>query len=63
VTLEPGTVVVRVAQPLGVVAMYLLDPESDDGVVDWDIGARAAARGHGIVRLARAVPTRPEPAR
>jgi hypothetical protein len=63
VTLEPGTVVVRVAQPLGVVAMYLLDPESDDGVVTWDIGGRAAGRGHGIVRLARAIPTRPEATR
>ncbi len=52
--LPAGTVIVRVAQPLGVLAMYLLEPESDDGLVAWDIGLRSA-RTPGtapIVRLA-----------
>ena len=36
-TLAAGTYIVRVGQPLGVVAMYLLEPESDDGLVTWNI--------------------------
>jgi hypothetical protein len=34
-TLPAGTVVVDVAQPLGRLAFYLLEPRSDDGLVDW----------------------------
>lgn len=56
VRLPAGTVIVPVAQPLGVVAMYLLEPESDDGVVNWDVGGRVTGGGGvpAIVRLARA---------
>lgn len=56
VTLPAGTVIVPAAQPLGVVAMYLLEPESDDGVVNWDVGARVSAPGTvpAVVRLAAA---------
>ena len=36
-TLPAGTVVVRTAQPLGVLAVYLLEPSSDDGFVDWNV--------------------------
>jgi zinc carboxypeptidase len=59
ITLAPGTWIVRTAQPLGVLVMYLLEPESDDGVVTWDIGGRAArtAGTAPIVRLA--VPVAP----
>lgn len=35
-TLAPGTIVVRLAQPLGRLAAYLLEPESDDGLVNWN---------------------------
>ena len=35
-TLPTGTIVVRLAQPLGRLAAYLLEPESDDGLVDWN---------------------------
>ena len=52
VRLEPGTFVIRLAQPLGVLATYLIDPRSDDGLVAWNIGDRAAA---GQLRL---TPTR-----
>lgn len=54
VTLAAGTYVVRVAQPLGIVAMYLLEPESDDGLVAWDIGGRATggAGSAPVIRLA-----------
>jgi hypothetical protein len=52
VRIEPGSHVVRTSQPLGVLATYLIDPRSDDGLVTWNIGDRAAA---GQLRLA---PTR-----
>jgi hypothetical protein len=42
-SLPSGTIIVPVAQPLGVLAMYLLEPESDDGIVTWDIGGRSAS--------------------
>jgi hypothetical protein len=31
-----GTLVVRTAQPLGSLAVYLLEPRSDDGLVTWN---------------------------
>ena len=33
---QPGTILVRTAQPLGYLAAYLLEPESDDGLVAWN---------------------------
>jgi hypothetical protein len=53
-SLAAGTYLVRVAQPLGIVAMYLLEPESDDGIVAWDVGGRSSgATGSApVVRLA-----------
>ena len=35
--LPAGTVVVDVKQPLGRLAFYLIEPRSDDGLVDWNI--------------------------
>ena len=35
-TFAAGTIIVRTAQPLGILACYLLEPESDDGLVDWN---------------------------
>lgn len=35
-TFPVGTVMVRTAQPLGRLVCYLLEPESDDGLVDWN---------------------------
>jgi murein tripeptide amidase MpaA len=40
--LASGTNVVRFGQPLGVVATYILEPRSDDGLVAWNIGNRVA---------------------
>ena len=34
-TLPAGTVVVDVAQPLGRLAFYLLEPRADDGLANW----------------------------
>ena len=42
VPLDAGAYVVRVGQPLGVLATYLLDPRSDDGLVTWNVGNRVA---------------------
>ena len=36
VTLDEGTYIVRTNQPLGRLAFYLLDPRSDDGLVEWN---------------------------
>jgi hypothetical protein len=36
VTLPAGTRVVRLAQPLGLLGAYLLEPESDDGLTNWN---------------------------
>jgi hypothetical protein len=35
-TLPAGTPIVRLAQPLGLLAAYLLEPESDDGLANWN---------------------------
>jgi hypothetical protein len=35
--LPAGTVVVDMSQPLGRLAFYLIEPRSDDGLVDWNI--------------------------
>ncbi len=54
VSLAAGTWIVPVSQPLGIVAMYLLEPESDDGIVAWDVGGRStgSAGTAPVVRLA-----------
>jgi hypothetical protein len=36
-TVGSGWLLVRTAQPLGVLAAYLLEPASDDGVVTWNL--------------------------
>ena len=36
VTLEADTYVVRGGQPLGILALYLLEPQSDDGLATWN---------------------------
>jgi hypothetical protein len=35
-TLEPNMYVIRAAQPLSILALYLLEPQSDDGLVTWN---------------------------
>jgi hypothetical protein len=49
-----GAVVVPVAQQLGLLAAYLLEPESDDGLVTWNFFDRTLARGaeFPVLRLA-----------
>ncbi len=35
-TFPSGAILVRTAQPLGALAFYLLEPESDDGLANWN---------------------------
>ena len=35
-TFPAGSIIVRAAQPLGTLAAYLLEPESDDGLTTWN---------------------------
>src|SRR6185503_12553744 len=35
-TFPTGSIIVRTAQPLGRLVCYLLEAESDDGLVDWN---------------------------
>src|SRR6185436_19663193 len=35
-TFPIGSIIVRAAQPLGTLAEYLLEPESDDGLTSWN---------------------------
>ena len=36
-SLPTGTFIVPVSQSLGALAMYLLEPESDDGLATWNL--------------------------
>lgn len=58
VRLERGSWVVRLSQPLGVVATYMIDPRSDDGLVAWNVGGRV---GEGRLQWAPIRLTRPLP--
>jgi dipeptidyl-peptidase-4 len=42
-----GTLVIRMAQPLGSLAAYLLEPESDDGLLLWNAFDKYIAREWG----------------
>lgn len=55
-SLPAGSYLVRTGQPLGALAVYLLEPESDDGLVTWNT-LDAVLRGGAefpIVRVTRA---------
>ncbi len=67
VGLEPGAFIVRAGQPLGILALYLLEPQSDDGLVAWnqlDQWLQQGAR-YPIARIVEriTVPLRLAPAR
>ncbi|MFO0985480.1 MAG: hypothetical protein U1E76_27735 [Planctomycetota bacterium] len=47
-TLAAGTYFVSCRQPLGVVAFYLLDPESEDGVLAWQIAGFEPKEGEPL---------------
>ena len=35
-TVKPGSFIVEMNQPLSLLAVYLLEPQSDDGLVTWN---------------------------
>jgi len=60
--LPMGTLLVRTGQPLGVLAMYLLEPASDDGFVDWNVlEPWANGRTFPVVRIVQPVQARLRP--
>jgi hypothetical protein len=52
-TLPAGTVVVRTGQPLSILAAYLLEPESDDGLTAWNFFDASIRVGgvHPVMRV------------
>jgi dipeptidyl-peptidase-4 len=69
-TLPAGTYVVRAGQPYGLLAFYLLEPESEDGLAQWSFydGILAARADFPVVRITRpaalhahAAPAAPDP--
>ncbi|WP_422929811.1 M14 family metallopeptidase [Singulisphaera sp. PoT] len=58
-----GTIVVRTAQPLGSLAVYLLEPHSDDGLTTWNFFdvALAVGKDFPVLRIPakRELTTRP----
>jgi hypothetical protein len=56
-TLPAGTVVVRTGQPLSILAAYLLEPESDDGLTTWNLFDAMLRPGgvHPVMRVAAPV--------
>ena len=52
-----GWYLVRTGQPLGVLAAYLLEPASEDGVATWNLldAGLAVGRPYPILRSRRAV--------
>ena len=62
---RPGTFVVRTDQPLGLLAMLLLEPQSDDGLATWNVFDRSLAPGreYPVLRLAGQPQLRGQPVR
>ncbi|MDZ7373663.1 MAG: M14 family metallopeptidase [candidate division KSB1 bacterium] len=52
VCLPPGTILVPVAQPLGILAAWLLEPESPDGLLVWNFFDRAMSPSEWNPKLA-----------
>lgn len=61
-SLPAGSYIVRSGQPLGILAMYLLEPESDDGFVDWNVlDPWANGRTYPVVRIVQPIGARLRP--
>ena len=52
-----GTLVIRTAQPLGTLAAFLLEPQSEDGLCTWNFFDSALVNGqdYPVLRLPRQV--------
>ena len=62
---KAGTFMVRTAQRLGTLATYLLEPQSEDGLVTWNFFAAGLDQGqdYPVLRLPTRVPITAGPAR
>jgi hypothetical protein len=62
-TLPVGTIVVRTGQSLSILAAYLLEPESDDGLTTWNFFDAALRVGepHPVLRVSQPVAGRLSP--
>jgi hypothetical protein len=61
-TIPSGSYVVLSGQPLGILAMYLLEPESDDGFVDWNVlDPWVNGRTYPVVRIVQPIRARLHP--
>jgi hypothetical protein len=54
-----GSFIVRPAQARGILAVYLLEPESDDGLTDWNFFDSELARGKAFPVLRLLAPPPP----
>ncbi|HEY4307236.1 MAG TPA: M14 family zinc carboxypeptidase [Gemmatimonadaceae bacterium] len=56
-SLPAGTYIVRAGQPFGLLAFYLLEPESEDGLMQWSFydGIVAAHANFPVMRITKAV--------
>ncbi|HVZ77459.1 MAG TPA: M14 family metallopeptidase [Gemmatimonadaceae bacterium] len=57
-TLPAGTFIVREGQPLGILSMYLLEPEGDDGFTAWNVMDPwiAPGREYPVLRIVESFP-------
>jgi hypothetical protein len=57
-TIKAGTPIVRTGQPLGTLAAYLLEPQSEDGFCTWNFLDDELAVGKDIpvLRLPKPIP-------
>jgi hypothetical protein len=61
--LSSGTYIVRTAQPLGILAAYLLEPDSEDGATTWNVLDPFIRQGaqYPIVRIVQPITVRLRP--
>jgi hypothetical protein len=62
--LPAGTYIVRAAQPFGLLAFYLLEPESEDGLMQWSFydGIVASHADFPVLRITKPATLRAKPA-
>lgn len=63
-SLPAGTLIVRAAQPYGLLAFYLLEPQSEDGLLRWGLfeGVVGSRQTHAVMRITRPATLRTTPA-